>query len=144
MAEMELTIQGLSSVFFFGIGVYFLVSKRLKSTSLFGIVKVSGWFLVALGILLALLMIVLPQPRAWQTGKAVLLAAATISNFFSGVYNLAYRRKVSIDKGTGEVAKIVGILLLILAAWTGILFCFFARAIGSSLICLISHTLYGL
>jgi len=115
-------IQGLTSIFFLGLGLYFLFSKRLKSSLENRIVKASGWFLVVLGIFLALLMVVLPPSESWQTEKTVLLAVATVTNLFSGVYNLIYRRRVSTDAGTRQVAKIAGILLLILAAWTGMLF----------------------
>ncbi|MEW6171588.1 MAG: hypothetical protein AB1510_00760 [Bacillota bacterium] len=124
MTGLEPIIQGLTGIFFFGTGVYLLISKRLESANPFEdrIKKVGGRFLIVFGIFIALLMVMLPQPKAWQIGETVLLAAGVIGNLFSGVYNLVYRRRVSMDAGTRKAAKIVGILLLILAAWTGMIF----------------------
>ena len=84
--------------------------------------KVSGCFLVALGIFLALLMVVLPQHSAWQIGMIVMLAVGIVGCLLSGLYNLAYRGRVSTDAGATKFAKVVGISLLILAAWIGWIF----------------------
>lgn len=123
MAEQELIVQGASVVFFLLTGFCFLVSKRLKSANLLesAIVKTGGWFLIALGILIVLLMVLFPQAKAWQLGMIVVLGVTTIGSLFSGVFNLTYRQKAIVDQGSREVAKMVGIFLLISAVCSGIL-----------------------
>lgn len=131
MVKVEPIIQALTSLFFLGIGVYFLASKRLRSTSdsESRIFEVSDWFfvamtmlLVALGILLALFMIVLPQPVAWQAGKIVMFATAVFTGFFYGIHHLVRGRNISADTGTRKFATIIGFLFLFSAICAGILF----------------------
>jgi len=86
--------------------------------------KLSGGFLIALGIFIVLLMVVIPQPEVWQIGKTVMFAVATISLLFSGIYNLSYRRTISMDTNTKDVVNLrsIGILFLISALGAGMLF----------------------
>ena len=125
MTELKPIIQGITSVSFFGIGIYLLVSKRLKSKNFFEndrIRKVIGGFSIALGISIALLMVVLQQSRAWQVGSILLCAVATFSCLFSGIYNLCYRQRKNSEPNDAKVTRIIGCLLILIGVWTAILF----------------------
>jgi glucan phosphoethanolaminetransferase (alkaline phosphatase superfamily) len=124
MIALEPTIQSLTGVFFFALGVYFLVSKKVKSTNLFEDItkKVGGGFLIAFGIFIVLLTIVLPQPKAWRIGETVLLATAAITCTFSGVYNLSYRRRTIMSPSAKKAVGVIGGSLILLGLWTGMVF----------------------
>jgi|GEM_PF-4876431 len=125
MIELKPIVQVVTGVSFFGMGIYLLFSKRLKSANFFKddrLRKVSGGFLITLGIYIALLMVVLQQPRVWQVGSNLMYAAAAISLLFSGVYNLCYRQKKSAECNVAKSARIVGYSLILLGVWSGILF----------------------
>lgn len=123
MIELKPIVQVISSISFFGIGTYLLVSKRIKSANIFEdkVLKIAGGFLVVLGISLAILMLILKQPRAWQTGLILMYAAATISCLFSGIYNLYYRQKKSAEHNDVNIL-IIGCSLILIGVWSAILF----------------------
>lgn len=124
MTELKPIVQGISSASFLGIGIYFLISRRLKSTNIFEdkIIKIASGFLIVLGISTGILMVILQQPRAWQAGINLLYVAAIISSFFSGIYNLYYRQRKNADHNDAKVARIIGFLLILIGVWIAILY----------------------